>query len=252
MSWPWMTVASRKLWIFCSLVFVRNSSGFSGIRLTSSIVGGRPQTSGATARTPGMARSLSASDGRELAEDGRGDVLAEDHHPLDLVERVADQVPQAVRDAEQAEDAEDRHREAHQGQEGPERPGQQVEPGEIAPCPGQYPSSLGPVSSQYPSDAPRPRGSTPTIIVEPTAGAKWADGRQDPRARLRRPDSCQDLFLAQVPVDLDVVGRPAARRRSRAGRRRRGRRRPGPRPRPRRRRSRGARRRAARSPALGS
>jgi len=43
--------------------------------------------------------------GRELAEDGGGHILAEDHHPLDLVEGVADEVPKAVGDAEEPEDA---------------------------------------------------------------------------------------------------------------------------------------------------
>ena len=98
--------------------------------LTPSIVGAIFQTSGATIRTPGILAQLRGQVGRQVAEDGAGDVLAEDHHPLDLAEGVADQVPQAPREAEQAHHAEDRDREADQGQRRPQGTGQQVPPGE--------------------------------------------------------------------------------------------------------------------------
>ena len=127
-----MTVASRKLWIFCSLVFWRNSSGLRGIRLTSSIVGGSPQTSGATALTPGIARSFSARFAGSLLKTRRGETFSrEDHHPLILVEGITHQVPQAVRNAEKTQDSKNRHRETHQGEKSPERTGHEIEPGEI-------------------------------------------------------------------------------------------------------------------------
>src|SRR6185312_7833292 len=50
----------------------------------------------------GDGSELIAQASGQLAEDGGGYVLPEDHHPLDLIESIADQVPQAIRDAEQA------------------------------------------------------------------------------------------------------------------------------------------------------
>ena len=86
-----------------------------------------PAATGSHTRQPSQ---IVGQAGGQGAEDGARHVLPDDHHPLDLAQRVADQVAQPVGDAEQAHHAQDRHRESDQGQDGAKRPGQQVPPGE--------------------------------------------------------------------------------------------------------------------------
>ena len=87
-----------------------------------SIVGAIPQTSGATARIPGICLSSSARAGRQMAENRARDILAEDDQPLDPAQRIADQVAQTVREAEKPQHSQDRDRQANQRQDRPQRP----------------------------------------------------------------------------------------------------------------------------------
>src|SRR5207302_1061395 len=66
----------------------------------------------------------------EMAEHRARGIVAQNNQPLDLAQRIAYQVPQAVREAEEPEDAEDRDRQAHQRQHRAQGTGQQVSPGE--------------------------------------------------------------------------------------------------------------------------
>ncbi len=125
MSWPAITGWSRSELI----AFLPASRPLISMPRPS-IVGAIPQTSGATARTPGMRLSSSAKLAGRWLKTGLGTFSRRMISPSIRLRGVAHQVAQTVGEAEEPQHAQDRDRQANQSQDRPQRPGQQVAPGE--------------------------------------------------------------------------------------------------------------------------
>ena len=95
-----------------------------------SMLGAIPQTSGATARTPGIRRRSSARLAGSVLKTGLGTFSRMTITPSIWLRVSPTRSRKPVGHAEKAHHSQDRHREPDQGQDGAKRPGQQVAPGE--------------------------------------------------------------------------------------------------------------------------
>ncbi len=149
-------------------------------------------------------RILSPSVGRQVAEDRARRVLAEDHHPLDPAEGVADHVPQPPREAEQAEHA------RGSGSTGRPAPGPSAAAGSAGSARRIVPSAPSVVRSWRPNPSARLRprhataGLSGIIVTRPT-------GPRGDRVRSRlgaHPRSPMQSRHDRRPLLRDRPGQP--------------------------------------------